>query len=161
VRSSSVLEAPALIACFDDIAMVCEPIEHGGGHLGVAEDLRPIGESEVRGDDDGGIFVELADQVEQQLRAGLAERQIAEFVDHDEIVAQQSLNDASAFSRRLFLFELIDEIDEVEEAASRPLADDRRGDGDRQMGFACAGRGSDMAPGFWRVKRRSTTPFIR
>ena len=141
--------------------MVCEPIEHGGGHLGVAEDLRPIGESEVRGDDDGGIFVELADQVEQQLRAGLAERQIAEFVDHDEIVAQQSLNDASAFSRRLFLFELIDEIDEVEEAASRPLADDRRGDGDRQMGFACAGRGSDMAPGFWRVKRRSTTPFIR
>src|ERR1700722_13927864 len=72
---------------------------------------------------------------EQQLCAGLAERQIAEFVDHDEIVAQQSLDDASALSRRLFLFELIDEIDEVEEAASRPRADDRRGDGDRQMGL--------------------------
>jgi hypothetical protein len=37
VRSSSVLEAPALVACFDDIAMVCEPIEHGGSHLGVPD----------------------------------------------------------------------------------------------------------------------------
>jgi hypothetical protein len=29
------------------------------------------------------------------------------------------------------------------------------------MGLAGAGRDSDMAPGFWRAKRRSTTPFIR
>jgi len=36
-------------------------------------------------------------------------------------------------------------------------------DADRrsEMRLARAGRGSDMAPGFWRVKRRSTTPFIR
>ncbi len=31
----------------------------------------------------------------------------------------------------------------------------------RQMGFSSAGRDSDMAPGFWRVKRQSTTRFIR
>ena len=31
--------------------MVREPVEHGGGHLGVAEDLRPIGEGQVGGDE--------------------------------------------------------------------------------------------------------------
>jgi len=76
-------------------------------------------------------------------------------------VAQQSLDDPSALSGGLFLLELVDEIDEVEESASRPRPDDGGGDGDRQVGFPRAGRGSDMAPGFWRAKRRSTTPFIR
>src|SRR6185312_11692234 len=51
-------------------------IEHGGGHLGVAEDLGPIGEGEVGGDQQRGVLVELADQMEQQLPTGLAEREI-------------------------------------------------------------------------------------
>jgi len=133
--------------------MMCEPIKHSGGHLGVAEDLRPIGEGEVRGDDDGGVLIELADQMEQQLRARLAERQIAEFVDHDEAVAQQSFDHASALSRSLFLFELIDEIDEVEEAASRSRPDDGCRDGDRQVGFACtrAAYQNEVAFGFDKV----------
>lgn len=37
--------------------MVGEAIEHGGGHLGVAEDLDPFPEGEVRGD-----YVELGQQ---------------------------------------------------------------------------------------------------
>ena len=68
--------------------MVGQSIEHGGGHLGVAEDLRPVGEGQGGGDQQRGVLVELADQMEQQLAAGLAERQIAEFVDDDEFVAQ-------------------------------------------------------------------------
>jgi hypothetical protein len=36
----------------DDVAMVGRSIEHGGGHLGVTEDLRPIGEGEVCGSSD-------------------------------------------------------------------------------------------------------------
>src|SRR6266436_10380118 len=87
-RLCAVLEAPAFVAGLDDVAVVCQPIEHGGGHFGVAEDLRPIGESEIGGDQQRRILIELADQVEQQLAAGLAERQVAEFVDDDEIVAQ-------------------------------------------------------------------------
>ena len=39
-RSGAVLEAPAFVAGLDDLAMVGEPIEHGGGHLGVAEQVR-------------------------------------------------------------------------------------------------------------------------
>ena len=36
---------------------------------------------------DGGALIELADQMEEQLAAGLSERQIAELVEHDEIHA--------------------------------------------------------------------------
>ena len=42
--SGAVLEAPALVAGLDDLAVVGETIEQGGGHLGIAEDGRPLAE---------------------------------------------------------------------------------------------------------------------
>ena len=81
--------------------MVRQPVEHGGRHFGVAEHLRPIGEGEIGDDQQRGVFVELADQVEQQLPAGLAEREVAEFVDDDEIIAQQ-VSDNDLSDRRPF-----------------------------------------------------------
>src|SRR6266851_382553 len=104
-RSGAVLEAPALVAGLDDVAMVSQSIEHGSGHLGVAEDLRPIGEGEIGGDQQRGVLVELADQMEQQLAAGLAEREIPELVDDDDVVAQQLLGQASAPARGLLQLE--------------------------------------------------------
>ncbi len=58
--SGSVLEAPAFVAGFDDIAVMGQTIEHGRRHLGVAEDLGPIGEGEIACDDDRGVLVKLA-----------------------------------------------------------------------------------------------------
>ena len=49
-----VLEAPAFVAGLDDLAMVCEAVEERGGHLGIAEDGRPLTERQVGGDDDRG-----------------------------------------------------------------------------------------------------------
>ncbi len=95
--------------------MMGEAIEHGGCHFGVAEHLRPIGECQIGGDQQRRVLIELADEVKQQLSAGLTERQIAEFVDDDEIVAQQLLGQAAAAAGRLLLLELVDKIDEVEE----------------------------------------------
>ena len=69
-RLCAVLEAPAIVASLDDVAVVGQPIEHGGCHFGVAEHLRPIGEGEIGGDQQRRVFVEFADQVEQQLAAG-------------------------------------------------------------------------------------------
>ena len=40
-----------------------EAIEQRGGHLRIAEHVRPLGEAEVRGDDQAGVLVELADQM--------------------------------------------------------------------------------------------------
>jgi hypothetical protein len=61
---SSALEAPAVIAGFDDVAVVGQAIKQRGGHLGVAEYARPFAESEIGGDDDRGALVEPADEVE-------------------------------------------------------------------------------------------------
>ena len=49
---AAALEAPAVIAGLDDIAVVGQAIEQRGRHLGIAEDARPFTECEVGGDDD-------------------------------------------------------------------------------------------------------------
>ena len=71
--SGSVLEAPALVAGLDDVAVVGEPVEESGGHLGIAEDRWPFAEGQVGGDDDGCAFIKLADQMEQELPASLSD----------------------------------------------------------------------------------------
>ena len=107
-------------------------------------------------------LVELAQQMEQQVPAGGAERQIAEFVEDDEVGVSEPGGDLSWLSLKLFLFEGVDEFDGGEEADALSMMLDRLdADRDGEMRLARAGRDSDMAPGFWRAKRRSTTPFIR
>jgi hypothetical protein len=42
-RLDAVFKEPALVAGLDDVAVVGEPVEQRGGHLGVArEPLRPV-----------------------------------------------------------------------------------------------------------------------
>jgi hypothetical protein len=54
-----VLHQPGVVACLQDLAVMCEPVEHGGGHFLIAED-------QIGGDDHGGLLVEHRDKVEQQ-----------------------------------------------------------------------------------------------
>src|SRR3546814_13854765 len=78
------LEPPALVAGLDDVAVMGEPIEQRGGHFGIAEHGRPFAERQVGGDDDRGVFVKSADEMEQQLPASAGERQIDRFVEEQE-----------------------------------------------------------------------------
>lgn len=68
--------------------------------LGVAEGGRPFAEGEVRGDDDGALLVEPADQVEEQLSSGLCEGQIAKFVEDDEVHACEIIRPCGPGGRR-------------------------------------------------------------
>ena len=72
-----------------------EAVQERGRHLGVAEDARPFTEGQVRGDDDRGTLVEPADEVEQELAAGLSKRQVAELVEDDEVHSGQMLGDTT------------------------------------------------------------------
>ena len=100
--------------------------------------------------------------MEEQRSAGGAERQIAKLVEDDEIGVGEPSRDLARFALKLLLFESIDEFDGGEEPDALAMVLDRLdADCSGEMRLARAGRGSDMAPGFWRVKRRSTTPFIR
>jgi hypothetical protein len=60
------LQAEAVVSGFQDVAVVRQPVEHRGCHLGIAEDASPFGEVEVGGDGDAGPLVKLAKQMEQQ-----------------------------------------------------------------------------------------------
>jgi hypothetical protein len=65
--SAAVFEAPAVVASFDDIAVMGDAPKglgsQRGGHFGVAEHGGPFSEGEIGGDDDRGLFVELAEFV--------------------------------------------------------------------------------------------------
>jgi len=66
-------EAVGVVAGLDDVAVVGDGVEQRGGHLGIAEDLDPLGEGELGGDDQGGALVELADQMEEERPTGFRE----------------------------------------------------------------------------------------
>src|SRR5271165_5141248 len=136
----AVLEAEAVVSGFEDVAVVSEAVEQRRRHLGVAEDSGPFAEAEVCGDDDAGAFVKLAQEVEQQRAAGSAERQVAEFVEDDEIGIGEASGDLPGFSLVFFLFEGVDEFDGREEPDTFAMMFDRLdADGGGQMRLARSG----------------------
>ena len=67
------------------------------GHVG------PLREAQVRGDNQAGLLVELAQQVEQQRTTDLAEGQVAELIEDEQIDMHQSVRQAPLFTIELFL----------------------------------------------------------
>jgi len=132
-------EAPTVVASFDDVAMVGQAVEQRGRHLGIAEHAGPFTEREIGGDDDGGALVKPADEMEQQLAAGLGERQVAEFVEDDEVHPGQMLSDTTLPSVAGLDLQAVDEVDHVVEATAGTGSDAASGNGDGQMGLAGAG----------------------
>ena len=61
----ALFEAPGVISGFENVAVVSDAVEERGGHLWVAEDRDPFGEAEIGCDDEGCLFVELADEMER------------------------------------------------------------------------------------------------
>src|ERR1700737_5438260 len=64
--------------------MMREAIEKRAGQTLIAEDGGPFLEWQIRRDDGRATFVTLAEDLEEQFRAGLRERHIAEFVDDEQ-----------------------------------------------------------------------------
>lgn len=58
-------------------------IEQAAGETLAVQNLHPIAKRQVGRADEAGAFVGLADDVEEQFRAGLAERDISQFVEDD------------------------------------------------------------------------------
>lgn len=101
-----------------------QAIEQGGGQLGITEHLGPFAEVQVGRDHDAGVFVELAEQVEQQRAAGLRERQIAEFIEDDQLDSQETGGDAAGVALGLLLFQRVDQIHGRVKAHAFAVADD-------------------------------------
>jgi len=137
--SVPVPDTPAFIAGLDDVAVMGEAVEKGGGHLCVGEDGRPFCEGEIGRDQDGCSFVELADQVEQQLPASLCEWQISEFIDDHQIDAAEPVCETAGLSFAQFGFQSIDQVNRTEEPDTGSLVHDVGADRDSEMGFPGTG----------------------
>ncbi len=74
--------------------MVGKAIKERGRHLRIAEDRWPFAEFEVCRHDDRRSLVEPADEVEEELSAGLSEWQVAELVEDPEVEATQQVRGA-------------------------------------------------------------------
>src|ERR1700678_4570124 len=125
------------------------------------EDLAPFAERLVGGDQQRSALVARADQFEQDARLRLVLGEIGEIVEDQQVIfvelGDRGFEDEIA-AREL---KLLDEVGGSGEQHAPALFDQGQADRGREMGFSCAGRDSDMAPGFWRVKGQSTTRFIR
>ena len=138
-----------------------QPVEECGGHLGVAEYARPFAEGQVGGHDDRSALVQSADQVKQQLAAGLSEGEIAELVENNEVHAGEIFGEAVLAAGAGFVLQSIDEVDDRVKAASGAAADAGPRNRNGQVRLAGSGRGSDMVPDTRGRTRRFTTLFIR
>src|SRR6516164_215168 len=86
-----------------------------------------------------GLLVEPTDQVEQQLAAGLDERQIAEFVENQEVETSEAIGGAALPAGTGFGLQPVDQVDCSVEAATGAGADAGAGNGYGKMAFSGAG----------------------
>lgn len=106
----AVAEAVGLIAGFNDVAVMGEPVQQCRGHLGITEDSGPLGKRQVGGDQNAGVLIEFGQQMEQQCSTGLAEWQVSKFIQNDQVHAHQAHGYAPRISLGLLLLQRIDQI---------------------------------------------------
>ena len=77
----------------DGVAVVEEPVEHadGGGVFG--QESSPGFEGPVGSEAEGSAFVAGGDEPEQELGSGVVQRREAEFIDQDQVVAEQAVDE--------------------------------------------------------------------
>ena len=93
-------EAVGLIAGFNDVAVMGEPVQQCRGHLGITEDSGPLGKRQVGGDQNAGVLIEFGQQMEQQCSTDLAEWQVPIRAVDDVVTAafDRILSDCTSIS---------------------------------------------------------------
>jgi hypothetical protein len=69
----------------DDVAVMEQPVEDGGGDDGVAEGGAPFPDRAVAGDQQAAALIAPRDELEEEMRGVTLEGQVAEFVDHEQL----------------------------------------------------------------------------
>jgi hypothetical protein len=83
------VESVAFAYGFDDAAAVGEAVEGGADESFGAEDFGPRTRRQVRGDDHRGAFVGGRYDVEERFGADFRDRDVAEFVEHQQIESRE------------------------------------------------------------------------
>ncbi len=87
-----------------------DAIEHGDRQPLGLEDLRPILEGQVGGDDHASALVAFAEGLKEKISAVLGDRQVPELIDEDEIPGSESLEEAMKLVSFLGSLQLGDQL---------------------------------------------------
>ena len=105
----TLLEAVALAVHLKDVNAVSEAVQECAGQPLRAEDLGPLVEGQVGGDQDRTSLVALAEDLEEELRAGLGEWNEAQLVDDEQLESGQLLLEVEQPSLVPGLDQLVDQ----------------------------------------------------
>ena len=70
----------ALAIHFKNVAAVCKPVQESPGHALSLEDLAPVAERQVTGDEHAGALIAFSKDPEQELDAAATERHISQLI---------------------------------------------------------------------------------
>ena len=117
-----------------------EAIDRGERHGGIGEDLSPLAERLVGGDEHRATFVSCADELEQHAGLGLILGDIGEIVEDQEIEAIEPIDGGLEIELATRHLELLDEIGGAGEEHAPSVLDQGEADGGREMALSAAGR---------------------
>ena len=106
----------------------------------LGQEPAPLLEWPVAGDAEGAAFVGGGDEPEQQLGAGVVEGREPDFVDQEQVVAEQGLDDFPDAVVGQAAVEGVGQVGGGEVADPAPGADGGDAEGDQDVAFAGAGR---------------------
>src|SRR5512132_3018623 len=129
----------ALDVHLEDGRVVDEPVDHGQGHGWVGEDLAPLTERLVCGDEDGAAFVARADELEQHAGLGLILADVGEVVEDQEVEALEPVDGGLEGEFAAGDLELLDEVGGPGEQDPRSVVNQGEADGCGEMAFSAAG----------------------
>ena len=91
LSASAGLQAVAVAVHLEDVDVMGEPVEQRAGQPLRPEDGRPFVKRQVGRHNGGAALVSLTEDLEQELGAGWRQRDIAELIDDQQLVASQLL----------------------------------------------------------------------
>ncbi len=112
----ALVQAITVTVHLQDMDMVGETVEQCPCQAFGAEHLGPFIEGQIAGQQGGAPLVTLAEHLEQEFRAGLAERHEAEFVDNQQLVFCQLFLEAQQAFLVPGLHQLVDQRRRRDEA---------------------------------------------
>jgi len=132
-------EAERVAGEWDDVTVEGESVEESGGESFVAEDGLPCTKWEVGGEEEGDALGECGDGLEEEMCACFGERDVAEFVEDDEVGAEEFVEEAVELVGVVGGGEGVDELGDGEEANAVVESAGGETDTDGEMGFSKTG----------------------
>ena len=132
-------EPVALAVHLEDVAMMGQPVQQGRRHAFALEDLAPLAERQIAGEQQTGPFIPIRKDLEQQLGAGAAEREVSQLITDQQIHPIELAQEAVQLILLLGFLQACDQRGRRVEPDPPAGPTGRQAQGNRQVRFADSG----------------------